>query len=242
MRRARLDTLLVELGLATSREKARSFIMAGHVRVASQVIDKPGALVPLDATIAVAEPSPFVSRGGVKLAHALDQFAIDPQGLVALDIGASTGGFTDCLLQRGARRVYAIDVGYGQLDYRLRTDPRVVALERVNARYALDLPERGALATIDVSFISVTKIIPAVLGSLEPGSPLIVLVKPQFEIGKGKVGKGGVVRETRQHAEVLSHCINWAADHHLRLGGLTESPILGAEGNREFFLLLRNEP
>lgn len=231
----------MERGLATTREKARSFIMAGYVRVADRVIDKPGALVAADATIEVVQPPPYVSRGGVKLAHALDQFGIDPQGLVALDIGASTGGFTDCLLQRGVRRVYAIDVGYGQLDYRLRTDPRVVVRERVNARYPLDLPELGDLATIDVSFISVTLVVPVVADGLRPGSPVIVLVKPQFEVGKGKVGKGGVVRDPGQHAEVLSRCINWALDHHLRVGGLTPSPILGDAGNREFFLLLRKE-
>ncbi|MBI2885791.1 MAG: TlyA family RNA methyltransferase [Chloroflexi bacterium] len=242
MGRLRLDTLLVERGFAATREKARSFILAGQVRVAGQVADKPGRLMAADALIALEEPPRYVGRGGIKLVHALDALHVDPRGLVALDIGASTGGFTDCLLQRGARRVYAIDVGYGQLDYRLRQDPRVVVLERVNARYPLSLPELADLATMDVSFISVTQVIPSVVHSLKPGSPLVTLVKPQFEVGKGKVGRGGVVRDTRLHAEVLSRCINWAIAHGLRLGGLTPSPILGDAGNREFFLLLRTEP
>ena len=239
MTRHRLDTLLVEQGLAPTREKARALIMAGSVRVADRVTDKPGALVPSDAAIQVTQPEPYVGRGGKKLAHALDSFRIDPGGQVAVDIGASTGGFTDCLLQRGVRSVYAVDVGYGQLDYRLRTDPRVVVLERVNARYPLHLPESGDLATIDVSFISVTMIIPSVLLALKPNSLIITLVKPQFEVGKGKVGKGGVVRDPQLHAEVLSKCINWAVNQGIRITGLTPSPILGDAGNREFFLLLR---
>jgi len=239
MTRLRLDTLLVEQGLAPTREKARALIMAGSVRVADRVTDKPGALVPPDAVIQVTQPEPYVGRGGKKLAHALDSFRIDPGGQIALDIGTSTGGFTDCLLQHGARRVYAVDVGYGQMAYRLRTDPRVVVLERVNARYPLNLPELGDLATIDVSFISVTMIIPSVLLSLKPNSLLITLIKPQFEVGKGKVGKGGVVRDPLLHAEVLSKCINWAVNQGIRIAGLTPSPILGDAGNREFFLLLR---
>ena len=239
MTRHRLDTLLVEQGLAPTREKARALIMAGSVRVADRVTDKPGALVPSDAAIQVTQPEPYVGRGGKKLAHALDSFRIDPGGQVAVDIGASTGGFTDCLLQHGAKRVYAVDVGYGQMAYRLRTYPRVVVLERVNARYPLNLPELGDLATIDVSFISVTMIIPSVLLALKPNSLIITLVKPQFEVGKGKVGKGGVVRDPQLHAEVLSKCINWAVNQGIRIAGLTPSPILGDAGNREFFLLLR---
>ncbi len=239
MARNRLDVLLLERGLAPTREKARGLIMAGSVRVADRVVDKPGTLIPEDAVIHVAEPPPFVGRGGLKLAHALDQFHVDVTGLTVLDIGASTGGFTDCMLQRGARRAYAVDVGHGQLDYRLRQDTRVVVIERVNARYPLHLPELADLASIDVSFISVTQVIPSVLLSLEPGSRLLVLVKPQFEVGKGKVGKGGVIRDAKLHCEALSTCINWAVSHGLRFENLTPSPILGNAGNREFFLLLR---
>ena len=239
MTRHRLDTLLVEQGLAPTREKARALIMAGSVRVADRVTDKPGALVPSDAVIQVTQPEPYVGRGGKKLAHALDSFRIDHGGQVALAIGASTRGFTDCLLQHGASRVYAVDVGYGQMAYRLRTDPRVVVLERVSARYPLNLPELGDLATIDVSFISVTMIIPSVLLSLKPNSLLITLVKPQFEVGKGKVGKGGVFRDPLLPSQVLSKCINWAVNQGIRIAGLTPSPILGDAGNREFFLLLR---
>ena len=241
MARSRLDHILVERGLAPTRARARSMIMGGSVQVAEQPVLKPGFMVLGEASIHVRQPAPYVSRGGQKLSHALNVFGISPQGLLALDVGASTGGFTDCLLQRGARRVYAVDVGYGQLDYRLRTDPRVVVRERVNARYPLDLPEPADLATIDVSFISVERIIPAVLLSLRPGSPMVVLVKPQFEVGKGKVGKGGVVRDPALHAEVLSRLINWAVAQPVRIAGVTPSPLLGAAGNREFFLALRKE-
>lgn len=242
MAKRRLDVLMVERGLAESQEKAKALIMAGEVVVEgwSGVGGlKPGSLLGEGATIRLLERPPFVSRGGLKLAHALDQFHLDVSGLVAADIGASSGGFTDCLLQRGMARVYAIDVGYGQLDYRLRQDPRVVVMERVNARYSLPLPEKVSLATIDVSFISVEKVIPSVLGVLGDGGFIIVLIKPQFEAGRVEVARGGLVKDPQTHARVLGRFLCWAIDHGFRLGGLTPSPILGAAGNREFLVLLR---
>lgn len=222
-----------------SRAKAQALIMAGEVVVEGKAAIKPGTLVAEEAAIAIIEPPPFVSRGGIKLDHALDQFQLDVSSKVVADIGASTGGFTDCLLQRGASRVYAIDVGYGQLDYRLRQDKRVVVMERVNARYPLPLPEKVDLATIDLSFISVEKVIPSVAQLLNDNGYLLVLIKPQFEARRGEVGKGGIVRQPQVHARVLGRFIAWMVDHGFRLGGLVASPILGASGNKEFFFLLR---
>ena len=239
MTRRRIDTLTVERRLASTREKAQALIMAGKLIVNGKAIAKPGTLVSEEATIHLVEAPPFVSRGGIKLCHALDVFHLDVSSRVAIDVGASTGGFTDCLLQRGARRVYALDVGYGQLDYRLRTDRRVVVMDRVNAHYPVSLPEKVDLATIDVSFISVEKVIPNVAGLLRPTGNLVVLFKPQFEVGKKQVGKGGVVKNPSLHARALGHFICWAVDHGFRLRGLTPSPILGAAGNREFFAWLR---
>ncbi len=213
--------------------------MAGEVVVEGKAAIKPGTLVAEEAAIAIIEPPPFVSRGGIKLDHALDQFQLDVSSKVVADIGASTGGFTDCLLKRGASRVYAIDVGYGQLDYRLRQDKRVVVMERVNARYPLPLPEKVDLATIDLSFISVEKVIPSVAQLLNDNGYLLVLIKPQFEARRGEVGKGGIVRQPQVHARVLGRFIAWMVDHGFRLGGLVASPILGASGNKEFFFLLR---
>jgi len=213
-------------------------IMAGEVTIASKVISKPGSLVDENASLAIAEKLPYVSRGGFKLAHALDEFKLDVTSLTAMDVGASTGGFTDCLLQRGARRVYALDVGYGQLDYRLRQDPRVVVMERINAHYPFSLPEKVNLATMDLSFISVTKVIPNIVGHLTQSGYIIVLLKPQFEAERKEVGKGGIIKDPQVHARVLGRFIVWATDHALRLGGLIASPILGAEGNKEFLVLL----
>lgn len=213
-------------------------IMAGEVTVAGKVISKSGSLVDENASLEVAEKLPYVSRGGIKLAHALDEFRLDVTSLTALDVGASTGGFTDCLLQRGARRVYAIDVGYGQLDYKLRQDSRVVVMERVNAHYPFSLPEKVNMATIDLSFISVTKVIPNITGHLIQPGYIIVLLKPQFEAERQEVGKGGIIKDPQVHARVLGRFIVWAVDHGLRLGGLVASPILGAEGNKEFLILL----
>ncbi len=238
MSKSRIDSLLVERGLAESRAKAQALIMAGEVRVDGQAIIKPGTLVADGVEIMVRAAPPFVSRGGLKLAHALEQFHIDVSAKVVADIGASTGGFVDCLLKRGAKRVYAIDVGYAQLDYRLRRDSRVVVMEGVNARYPVSLPEKVSLATIDVSFISVEKVIPSVAQLLEEGGCLVVLLKPQFEARREEVGKGGVVKAPAVHARVLGRFIAWAVEHHYRLRGLVASPILGASGNREFLVLL----
>ena len=213
--------------------------MAGEVVVEGKTIIKPGTLVAEETVITIVEPPPFVSRGGIKLDYALDQLQLDVSSKVVVDIGASTGGFTDCLLQRGASRVYAIDVGYGQLDYRLRQDPRVVVMERVNARYPILLPEKVDLATIDLSFISVEKVIPSVAQLLNDDGYLLVLLKPQFEAKRGEVGKGGIIKQPIVHARVLGRFIAWMVDHGFRLGGLAASPILGASGNREFFVLLR---
>lgn len=237
MLRQRVDTLLVERGLATSRAQAQAIIMAGEVLAQDQVVRKPSLLLARDTPIQVLERPPFVSRGGIKLAHALDQLRLDPADWVVADVGASTGGFTDCLLQRGAQRVYAIDVGYGQLDYRLRNDPRVRVMERVNARYLFFLPEAVDLVTVDVSFISVRKVVPSVAHWVKEGRWVLVLLKPQFEAGKGQVGKGGVVRNPQVHAAVLARFLCWAVREGFRLRGLLASSLLGASGNREFFVL-----
>src|ERR1700686_1531879 len=195
--KTRLDHLLVDRGLAESREKAQALILAGHVLVDGQKAEKPCHSVPGDAQIELLERMPYVSRGGYKLAAALDHWAIDVEGRVCLDVGASTGGFTDCLLQRGAARVWSIDVGHGQLDWKLRNDPRVVVREGMNARYLRpeDFPEKFRLSVCDASFISTTLIVPAIAPLLTPGGALVILVKPQFEVGRGEVGKGGIVRE-----------------------------------------------
>jgi 23S rRNA (cytidine1920-2'-O)/16S rRNA (cytidine1409-2'-O)-methyltransferase len=235
----RIDSLLVEKNLVESRAKARAMIMAGEVTVDGRAVIKAGTMVDDEAEISLAEPPPFVSRGGIKLDYAMDRFDIDVPLKTAADIGASTGGFSDCLLKRGASRVYAIDVGYGQLDYTLRKDPRVTVMERINARYPVDLPEKVDLITIDVSFISVEKIIPAVSQLLKEDGRLIVLIKPQFEARKKEVGKGGIIRQPVVHARVLGRFINWMTDHKLRLVSLTTSPIPGASGNREFFVLIK---
>jgi len=231
--------MLVEKGLAESRAKDQALIMAGEVIVAGKPVVKPGTLVQEEAVITILEPPRFVSRGGVKLDYALDQFQIDVSSKIIADIGASTGGFTDCLLQRGASRVYAIDVGYGQLDYRLRQDPRVVVIEKINARYPITLPEKVDLATIDLSFISVEKVIPAVVKLLKDNGHLLVLFKPQFEAMRREVGKGGVIKQPIVHARVLGRFITWITRHGFRLKNLAASPILGASGNKEFFVLLR---
>ncbi|MBZ0112144.1 MAG: TlyA family RNA methyltransferase [Thermoanaerobaculia bacterium] len=235
----RLDLLLVERGLFESREKARRSIMAGQVRVNGHRVDKPGTKVAVDAELEVAERMPFVSRGGFKLQKAIEHFDLDVRGRICLDAGASTGGFTDCLLQRGAARVYAIDVGYGQLDYRLRSDARVVVMERVNIRYLPPdaLPERVSVITVDVSFISLTQVVPALVPHLEGGGWLIPLIKPQFEVGKGQVGKGGIVRDEVLRQEVIEERV----EDLVRLGFVSQGVvdvIPGAEGNREAMALL----
>jgi 23S rRNA (cytidine1920-2'-O)/16S rRNA (cytidine1409-2'-O)-methyltransferase len=224
--------------LAESREKARIMVMEGAVIAGSEKIVKPSTLVDEGAELHVVEGPAFVGRGGLKLEGALDGLGLDVHSMVVLDVGASTGGFTDCLLQRGASRVYAVDVGYGQLDYRLRRDPRVVVRERVNARHPFDMPEKADLATLDLSFISLEKVVPNVARSVKSGGRLLALVKPQFEAGRREVGKGGVVRDPQVHAAVLGRFVNWAVDNGFRLEGLLESPLPGADGNREFFVLL----
>ena len=239
MTKRRIDSLLVDRGLAESRAKAQALIMAGEVVVDGKATIKPGTLVTEEAAITILEPPPFVGRGGIKLDYALDQFQLDVSSKVAADVGASTGGFTDCLLKRRASRVYAIDVGYGQLDDRLRRDRRVVVMDRVNARYPIPLPEKVDLATIDVSFISVEKVIPSVAKLLKDNGYLLVLIKPQFEARREEVGKGGVIKQPVVHARVLGRFIAWVIEHGFRLGGLVASPILGASGNKEFFVLLR---
>ena len=240
MKKQRIDNLMVEKGLVASRAKAQALIMAGEVAVAGKPVVKAGTLVNAEETITVREPPPFVGRGGIKLEYALDQFQIDVANSVVADIGASTGGFTDCLLQRGTSRVYAVDVGYGQLDYRLRRDARVVVMDRVNARYPLTLPEEIDMATIDVAFISVKKVIPSVAGLLKKGGHLLVLIKPQFEAKREEVGKGGVIKDPLVHARVLGRFIAWLGEQDFRLKGLVASPVLGASGNKEFFVLLKS--
>jgi len=235
--KSRLDLLVVERGLAESREKARALILAGAVLVEGRPVAKAGTLVSGDAAVEVVAGAQYASRGGEKLAGALAAFQIDVAGLVAIDVGASTGGFTDCLLRNGAVRVYAIDVGYGLIDYRLRQDPRVSVLERVNIRYLESLPEKADVATIDVSFISLEKVIPAVTKLLKAGGRIVALVKPQFQAKRQEVGKRGVVRDPQVHAAVLGRHVAWGAAQGLRLLGLAMSPLLGPAGNREFFVL-----
>jgi 23S rRNA (cytidine1920-2'-O)/16S rRNA (cytidine1409-2'-O)-methyltransferase len=238
-KRARLDKLLVDRGLTTSRERARRLIMAGEVWVAAQRVDKPGALVAVAAPIEVRGADiPFVSRGGLKLDAALTHWNIDVRNLVAVDIGASTGGFTDCLLQRHARQVIAVDVGYGQFAWQLRQDPRVTLFERVNIRHfsAARLSELAALAVIDVSFISLRLVLPTVIPLLRAPGTILALVKPQFEVGKGEVGKGGVVRDPAQHRAAVDSIRAFGLSVGLQCLGELASPILGPKGNREFFL------
>ena len=239
----RLDALIVARGLAESRAKAQSMSLAGQVWSGERRLDKPGQMLPAETPLECRGPvHPYVSRGGVKLAHALDHFAIDPTGAVALDIGASTGGFTDVLLQRGAARVYAVDVGHGQLDWKLRQDSRVIVRERCNARHltSAEIPEPPGLVVCDASFISLMTVLPPSLDLAAPGAALIALIKPQFEVGKGRVGKGGVVRDPVLHAEVCQTIAAWlGARPGWTVLGVTESPIRGPEGNVEFLVAAR---
>ncbi len=241
--RKRLDLLLVERGLVSSREQARRLIMAGAVVAGEQRADKPGTLVdPATAVrLKVDAQSPYVSRGGHKLAGGLKAFGLDVTGITALDVGASTGGFTDCLLQHGAAKVFAVDVGYGQLAWSLRQDPRVVNLERRNIRSLApdELIPTPSLAVIDASFISLTLVIPHVISLIVDKGEIVALVKPQFEVGKGRVGKGGVVRDPALHAEVLADLQARADNWQLEVKGVTESPLRGPKGNKEFFLYVK---
>jgi 23S rRNA (cytidine1920-2'-O)/16S rRNA (cytidine1409-2'-O)-methyltransferase len=237
-RKKRIDLLLVERGLVKSRSEAQRLIMARQVTVNGQYVTKPGTSVPADAAVEIAERLPYVSRGGLKLAAALDAFQVTVQGRVAADVGASTGGFTDCLLQRGISRVYAIDVGYGQLAWSLRQDTRVVVMERTNARHLERLPEPIHLATVDASFISLTLLLPRVHDWLVPDGLVISLIKPQFEAGKNQVAKGGVVRDPAIHRQVLFRVLSWAAENGLYPHGIIRSPITGPAGNIEFLACL----
>ncbi len=238
--RQRVDTLLVERGLAETRTKAQALMMAGAVWSGERRLDKPGAMVAADISLELrGRDHPWVSRGGIKLAHGLRHFAIDPTGAVALDIGASTGGFTDVLLTSGARRVYAVDVGYGQLATKLRDDERVVVLERLNARHLTraQVPDPIDLVVCDASFIGLAVVLPAGLALTAPKARLIALIKPQFEVGKGKVGKGGVVRDPALRQEACDHVVAWlGARPGWIVDGVTESPIQGPEGNVEFLV------
>lgn len=240
-RKTRLDAAMVERGLAGDRLRAQAMILAGVVRLPAFPTAGnpfPGILVSDSQEIVVVSGPRFVSRGGEKLAHALAVFGVDPAGQTALDVGASTGGFTDCLLQAGASRVYAVDVGRGQLHSRLRADPRVLAMEKVNARAPFDLPEDSDLLVADVSFISLRLVLLPSLAHLRPGGRAIVLVKPQFEADPAEVGPGGVVTDPVIHAAVLGRVVRWAVEQGIRVRGLTASPLRGDKGNREFFLLL----
>jgi 23S rRNA (cytidine1920-2'-O)/16S rRNA (cytidine1409-2'-O)-methyltransferase len=238
--KTRLDQLLVARGLAKSRAQAQALILAGRVVVEGVALPKAGALVPEAVRVTLKESSPFVSRGGEKLAGALDHFAVSPAGKVALDTGASTGGFTHVLLTRGAAKVYAVDVGYGQLDAGLRGDPRVVVLERVNIRYlAADaIPEPIDLATLDLSFISLTLVLPKILEFLAPQGEILALVKPQFEVGKGQVGKGGVVRDPQLQEAAVQKVAAAAAALGLKVSPAFPAPLKGPKGNQEYFLHL----
>jgi 23S rRNA (cytidine1920-2'-O)/16S rRNA (cytidine1409-2'-O)-methyltransferase len=235
--RQRLDTLVHQRGLAPSRAQAQALILAGAITVDGRRITQAGTQVSTTASLACLQPANrYVSRGGEKLAAALDAFHLDIRDRICLDIGASTGGFTDCLLQAGARRVYAVDVGYGQLDWRLRNDDRVVVYERTNARYLKpqDLPERAHVLTVDASFISLRLLLPVLVGLLEPQAEVITLIKPQFEVGKGQVGKGGVVRDPQLHVQALWDVLTAAQTCGLGVRGGIMSPLLGPKGNREF--------
>ena len=237
----RLDVLLVEKGLANSRELAKAYIMAGNVYVDGQKEDKAGTKVAVNADIEVkGSQMKYVSRGGYKLEKAINEFGVQLEGKICLDIGASTGGFTDCMLQNGASKVYAIDVGYGQFAWKLRQDERVVCLEKTNVRYVTheQVPDEGDFASIDVSFISLTKVLPAVLGVLGPNGQLVCLIKPQFEAGREKVGKKGVVRDINVHREVIEMIVNYVRAQNLGILALDFSPIKGPEGNIEYLIYL----
>lgn len=242
----RLDKLLVEKNLFPSREKAQAAIVAGIVYWGTQRLDKAGTMIPADAELSIkGKPSPYVSRGGLKLEKALDSFGISVEGRIALDIGASTGGFTQCLLSRGAKKVYAIDVGYGQLAWELQTNPKVKVLDRTNIRSLTPVvlyPEggdRADLAVMDLSFISLDKVLPNILTLLESQAELVALVKPQFEAGPGEVGKGGIIKDPKVHRKVLEKVVQLAKSLHLSVLGLEVSPILGGKGNKEFLIHLK---
>ena len=244
MKKERLDKLLVDRGLVQSRERARALILAGQVLADEQVFDKAGVKVPEDIPLRIkGDDIPFVSRGGLKLAHALREFHLDVNGVVALDVGASTGGFTDCLLQNGAAKVYALDVGYGQLAWKLRQDPRVICMERTNIRHLVpeNLDERPSLAVIDCSFISLTKVLPPTLSLLTGDAQIVALIKPQFELEKRLVGKGGIVRDSRLQELAVQKIRDFAMELDCFGQEVVESPVLGSKGNREFLIYFKKK-
>lgn len=241
-KKERIDRLLLEKGLTASREKAKALVMAGQVVVDDKRIDKAGEMVSIDSNIRIkGEVMPYVSRGGLKLERALDHFTIDVKGKVAVDVGASTGGFTDCLLQRGIKKVYSIDVGYGQMALKVKDDPRVISIERMNIREIKPdtIPEKVGLIVVDVSFISLTKVLPHLIPLMKDTSEIIALIKPQFEVGKGEVGKGGIVKDESKIEKAIEDISNFAKGSNLEVVGVVESPILGAKGNREFLTYLK---
>ena len=244
--RKRVDQLLVERGLVESRARAQALVMAGQVLAGGQRVDKPGTPLAEDVRLELkGQDHPWVSRGGLKLAHALAEFSLDVAGAICLDVGASTGGFTDVLLTKGAARVYAVDVGHGQLAWKLRQDPRVVVLERTNARHLspAEIPEPVDLVVCDAAFIGLETVLPAPLALTRPGAGLVALIKPQFEVGKGRVGKGGVVRDPELHAEVCQRISAWLAGlPSWQVVGLCDSPITGPDGNKEFLIVGRRVP
>jgi 23S rRNA (cytidine1920-2'-O)/16S rRNA (cytidine1409-2'-O)-methyltransferase len=243
--RKRVDQLLVDRGLVESRARAQALVLAGLVFSGDRRVDKPGTAVAEDYPLTLkGQDHPWVSRGGLKLAHAIETFAIDPLGKTAIDVGASTGGFTDVLLTHGSAKVYAVDVGHGQLAWKLRTDPRVVVMERTNARHltTAEIPEPVDLVVCDASFIGLETVLPAAMALTRPGAILAALIKPQFEVGKGRVGKGGVVREPELHQEVCERIRDWLSSRPgWRVEGISESPIQGPEGNREFLIVGRRD-
>jgi 23S rRNA (cytidine1920-2'-O)/16S rRNA (cytidine1409-2'-O)-methyltransferase len=241
-KRERLDKLLVEKGIIHSREGAKALILAGKVAVEDRIVDKPGTEIEREARLQLrGEDQPYVSRGGIKLEGALNAFKINPEEMIVMDVGASTGGFTDCVLQRGAKRVYAVDVGYGQLSWKLQKDPRVVSLERKNIRYLKieEVGEKMDLILIDTSFISIEKFLPHLLHFLREGGFIVGLIKPQFEVGKGEVGKGGVVRDSILHQKVVQRISEFSRELRLSVLGVIESNLLGPKGNKEFFIYLK---
>jgi 23S rRNA (cytidine1920-2'-O)/16S rRNA (cytidine1409-2'-O)-methyltransferase len=240
-KKSRIDSLLVERGFFASRERARRAIMAGEVRVGDHAVNKPSDVFEPDAPISVAERPQYASRGALKLAGALDFFQIDPRGKTALDIGASTGGFTDCLLQRGAAKVYAVDVGHGQLAWKIRNDPRVLVMEKLNARFLSpeQIPVLVDLCTIDVSFISLTLILPNAFELITPDGVILALIKPQFELQRDDVGRGGIVRDAALHEKAQGKIVNFVESTGHRVVGLFPSPVTGADGNQEFFICIR---
>jgi len=241
-RKERLDKILVEKGIVQSRERAKALILAGRIVVEGRTLDKPGMQIEREAQLQLrGGDQPYVSRGGIKLEGALRAFEIDPEGMIVMDVGASTGGFTDCVLQRGAKKVYAVDVGYGQLAWKLQKDPRVVNLERRNIRYLKteEVEEKMDLILIDTSFISIDKFLSHLLHFLKKGGMTVGLIKPQFEVGKGEVGKGGVVRDEALHQKVIERISKFGQSLGLNALGVVESPLLGPKGNKEFFILFK---